>query len=213
MCGLCAKVCPQSAFEIVGYVIEPDALSKKIMRDKIFYEETGGGVTFTGGEPLAQLSALGEIINKCRVEKINVAVETSMMAPLSDIVNLIDTVDLWICDLKAISSELHKKGTGVDNDIILKNLRMMKVVAHKMWIRIPLIMGFNDSDGEFKKMADFLREYELARVEIMPYHDLGLSKQYALNQETNKTAFKVPPEEYVSRFKNILISNKVKNVI
>jgi pyruvate formate lyase activating enzyme len=89
----------------------------------------------------------------------------------------------------------------------------MKVAANKMWVRIPLVMGFNDSDEEFKKMAEFLCEYELARVEIMPYHDLGLSKYYALHQGISKTEFTVPSGEYISRFKNILISNNVKNVI
>jgi pyruvate formate lyase activating enzyme len=213
MCGHCAKICPQDAFEIAGYVIEPDELIKKIIRDRAFYEETGGGVTFTGGEPLAQLSVLKEIINKCRDERINIAIETSMMALWSDIVNLIETVDLWICDLKAITGELHKKGTGVNNDIILRNLCKMKSAAHKMWIRIPLVMGFNDSDEEFEKIAEFLREYELARVEIMPYHDLGLSKYYALNQEKKEFEFTVPSEKYISRFKDILISNNVRNVI
>jgi pyruvate formate lyase activating enzyme len=122
LCGLCVKACTQKAFELAGYDIDPEELMRRIIRDRMFYEETGGGVTFTGGEPFVQISELREIVKQCKLKNINVALETSMMAAWNDIEDFIGAVDVWICDLKAVSAELHIKGTGIDNKIILQNL-------------------------------------------------------------------------------------------
>jgi pyruvate formate lyase activating enzyme len=214
LCGLCVKVCAQKAFELAGYDIDPEELIRRIIRDRIFYEETGGGVTFTGGEPFVQISELREIVKQCKLENINVALETSMMAAWNDIEELIGSVDVWICDLKAMSAELHIKGTGMDNKIILQNIcGLLENIPGKIWVRIPLIPDYNDTEDEFKKIALFLSKYEPVRVEIMPYHDFGISKYTALYQNPDKNIFPVPSAEYISYFKSILTQNNVKNVI
>ncbi len=181
VCGACAAVCAEDALEVVGYEIDEKELIKFLSRDKAFYEETGGGVTFTGGEPMMQAADLKRAAVLCVAEGIHVAVETASLAPWKNFKKVDPCIDLFICDLKAVTGELHKMGTGADNRLILENLKkLMDIRADRMWVRIPLIAGFNDSEAEFSKIAEFLAGRGVARVEIMPYHDVGISKYGAL---------------------------------
>jgi pyruvate formate lyase activating enzyme len=211
ICGNCADVCPERAFEIAGYDLEIHELLKKIERDKAFYEETTGGVTFSGGEPFAQYDGLLEITRLCKAESIHTAVETSLLTTREKIEQIYENIDLWICDMKAYSSELHEKGTRRKNDRILRNLQyLLERDASKVWVRIPLIPNFNDLDSEFISMAVFLQPYEILRVEIMPCHTTGDSKYMALGKDYD--ALEVPTEDRVKHFCQILEENGVKNV-
>ena len=212
-CGKCARACTQEAFRIAGYEITPDELVEKVVRDRIFYEETGGGVTFTGGEPFAQFEELCEAAKSCRNENIHTAIETSLMTPWKNIEALDSFIDLWICDMKACSAELHKRGTGTDNTLILGNLKkLLETRIEKVWVRIPVIPGFNDMERELKNIAGFLKAYRVQRVELMPYHDIGAGKYTALGQAYALENTPCHTRGQVEGFRRILRENSVCNV-
>ncbi|MGI6069758.1 MAG: glycyl-radical enzyme activating protein [Blautia sp.] len=185
-CGECAGICPERALELAGYEIGPGELMEKLRRDTDFYTGSGGGVTFSGGEPLLQAEELKEVMSHCKSEGISTAVETCSQVPWENYQKLLDLVDLWICDLKAVTPKLHKKGTGCENGRILENLTLLaRQPRMRMWIRVPVIPGFNDSMEEADKIADFIDSLGSAvdRVEVMAYHDTGKSKYAALGWE------------------------------
>ena len=213
-CGACQEICPGGAFEIAGYEMEEEVLLKKISRDKIFYQQTQGGVTFSGGEPLMQAKVLQSILRRCKQQKIHTAIETCLIASEKVIEELIPYIDIWICDMKAYDSDLHEKYTGAENVLILRNLKnLAKRIPEKMWVRIPLIPGVSAEEEQFRRMASFLSQYNFERVEIMPYHDVGVSKYAALGQSYGFKNEKIFTLEEVQRYKKILIEYKVSNVV
>lgn len=213
-CGACQEVCPAGALEVAGYVITPEQLLAKISRDRIFYDQTGGGVTFTGGEPLAQAKVLLPLIKLCKEEGIHTAVETCLMVPETILESILPYLDLWICDMKTYSSSLHKQYTGAENHQIKSNLKYLADrCAENMWVRIPFISGVNDQFDEMGKMAEFLAPYPFARVEVMPYHDIGVSKYTALGQIYSLAEEKLFTAEDTEVFREILRSGGVRNVI
>jgi pyruvate formate lyase activating enzyme len=206
-------ICPVRAFEKVGFDLDECELYDKILRDKKFYDATGGGVTFTGGEPMIQIEALQRIIRLCKQGGIHVAVETSSMVSWDSFQKIVDLVDLFICDLKAVTNELHMEGTGESNRQIRSNLiRLFACRADSTWIRIPLIPGFNDTESEFSKIVRFLSGYHFERVEIMPYHDIGISKYDALGMVYPLKKIQPPSQLHIDELKNRLINGGVYNV-
>lgn len=211
LCGACISNCPERALEMAGYDIEVQELFRKISRDQIFYTETGGGVTFTGGEPLAQYEGLKEIAKMCAEAGMHTAVETSLLAPQKAVLALDELVSLWICDMKAFSPQLHERGTGSPNEGILESLLyLLRRDPQKVWVRIPFIPNFNDLDDEFAKIANFLSKFHIPRVEIMPYHAVGESKYIALGKKFDGE--EAPTEEKIKHFCRILEKGGVANV-
>ncbi len=211
LCGICTSICPERALEMAGYDMEVHDLFRKISRDQIFYTETGGGVTFTGGEPLAQYEVLKEIAQMCAEAGMHTAVETSLLAPQKAVFELDEWISLWICDMKAFSPQLHERGTGRPNEGILDNLLyLLRRDPQKVWVRIPLIPNFNDLEDEFTKIAKFLSEFHIPRVEIMPYHAVGESKYIALGKKFDGA--EAPTKEKIKHFCRILEKGGVANV-
>ena len=184
-CGACAKVCPAGALELAGYDIGTAELMESVLRDKAFYEKTGGGVTFSGGEPLAQAAELAKVLQRCKAKDIHTAVETSSNVPEQAIRAVMPYTDLLICDIKCASNALHKKVTRTGNGAIQRNLEMLFHSGKNMWIRIPVIPGVNDTEQELMAMAALIRRGGAAveRIEFMPYHDFGKSKYTALGMD------------------------------
>lgn len=213
-CGICAKVCPQEAFKLVGYDMNTNDLLLKIARDRVFYDETGGGVTFTGGEPLAQPEELREIATLCKSAAIHTAIETSLMASRQVVEEAFPAIDLWICDIKAYSGRFHKKLTGSDNALILSNFNWLAQRAiQRMWVRIPLITGINDSKAELEQIAELLSEKPFGRVELMPYHDIGMSKYAALGMRYATQGVTAPNGEKLDEVRSLLRGKGVMNVV
>ena len=182
LCGECVSVCAQRALEISGYVIDYADLMKQIERDKDFYIH-GGGVTFSGGEPLIQYQELCNVLRQCRERGIHTAVETSLYADKTIVDMLDQEADLIICDYKIADTQLHRRYTGKGNEKILNNMEyLLKKRADRMWVRTPVIPGVNDTKENMRQMGKFLAPYSAARVELLPFHDIGLSKYYALGE-------------------------------
>jgi len=158
---------------------------EEIRKDLVFYQESRGGVTFSGGEPLGQIDFLYDLLLLCQKEGIHRAVDTSGYAPWSDVEYILPLVDLWLYDLKLLNEEKHKKYTGVSNQLILENLKRLSSSGVAIEVRIPLIPGINDNEEELIEMVRFLDSLKIKRVSILPFHRMGLDKYTRLGLENS----------------------------
>jgi glycyl-radical enzyme activating protein len=177
-CLECCNSCYAEALVGIGKNVTVDQLMEYILTDKLYYCNTGGGVTFTGGECMMQPDFLAEVLHKCRDNNIHTAVDTAGNVPFSLFDRMIDDIDLFLYDIKAFDSELHKKLTGAGNELILENLSKLSKYGKQIIVRIPYIPGLNDK--EISKIADFLFELNIFKVEILGFHRLGETKYTAL---------------------------------
>ena len=188
-CGLCDKGCFSGARVVCGKSMTADEVLSEIMLDVPYYGKNGG-VTFSGGEPIAQKEFLSECIDKCKEKNINCAVETSLIYFDE---NVFGKLDFVMADLKIWNSDLHKKYTGVGNEKIIENFENLNKLNIPIIARTPVIPEINqeiDKISEFLKTLSNVRKYEL-----LPYHPLGNSKRKALGQKAD--GFSVPSKEYM----------------
>jgi pyruvate formate lyase activating enzyme len=208
-CLKCAAVCPSKAIECVGDYMTVDEVVKKVEQDRIFYDNSNGGMTVSGGEPLVQSKFVGELLRKCKEKGIHVTLDTSGNVPWENIESVLEHVDLVLMDIKHMDPEMHEKGTGVGNEIILKNAR--KISARVItWIRIPLIPGYNDSESNIEKVAGFASDIGAEKVSLLSYHELGSSKYPKLGRVYQMEDTTPPDEDAVERVKKALESYGLK---
>lgn len=191
-CGKCAAVCTAGAREISGYDISSDDVLEKVLRDKAFYETSGGGVTVSGGEPLAQAEFTAELLEKCKAAGVNTAMETSGFAPWEKLEKLLPLLDLLYYDIKGIDPALHRKNTGVSNELILENAGKLKSSGVNVIFRMPYIPGCND--GELESIAEFTKGHVL---QLMPYHATGEGKYAALGKQYQIPGTPAPEKEFM----------------
>jgi pyruvate formate lyase activating enzyme len=177
---------------------------KEIEKDLVFYEESGGGVTFSGGEPLEQSEFLEGLLNGCREKKIHTAVDTSGYVSWEILNKISPKVDLFLYDLKIMDSERHKKYTGVSNEIILENLKKLSSVHHNIFVRFPVIPGINDDDQNIRETGEFLSSLKITQVNLLPYHYIGIDKYRRLGRTYKLEATQPPSEEKLSQISGIL---------
>lgn len=187
-CGRCVNlsekdsdfICFNDAKEICGKEYTLNEVLKEVLKDKAFYNNSNGGVTFSGGECMLQIDFLCEILKKCKEKSIHTAVDTAGNVPWSYFEKILKYTDLFLYDIKLFDSEKHIKYTGADNITILNNLQKLFKVGANVWIRIPIIGGVNDSAEEMIKIKNFLSPYKPLKTELLPYHNLGTHKYDAL---------------------------------
>jgi pyruvate formate lyase activating enzyme len=175
-CGACALACPTGARELVGRTMGVDALMAEIERDRIFYDESGGGVTFSGGEPLMQPEFLIDMVRACRASAVHVAVDTCGHADTAALLEVARDADLFLFDLKMMDEERHRLFTGATNVRILENLERLAAIPANVIVRFPLIPGVNDDDDNVRATGAFLASLRLTRIDVLPYHRAGLAK-------------------------------------
>ena len=182
--GECAAVCPSQALQVVGTKMTVDQVMAEIDRDRLFYESSGGGVTFSGGEPLAQFDFLFALLTACRKAGLHTALDTSGHAPWNSLRKTIPLVDLYLYDLKLMDERRHQQWTGVSNVDILANLKRLSKMGKKILVRIPLIPGVNDDEQNLRQTAGFLASLETKpAVELLPYHNIAAGKLAGLGRE------------------------------
>lgn len=183
LCGKCVENCSTRGLEFAGKLVTDEWLLKELKKDIIFFDQSGGGVTISGGEPLMQFEFLLSLVKMLKEEGIHVTVDTSGYGEWDKLKQLANNVDLFLYDIKLIDNEKHKKYMGVSNEIILKN--MQKLVNEKTNIapRIPLIPGVNDDIEDIKQFAKFLGGLGFRTVNILPYHDFGREKYIRAGKE------------------------------
>lgn len=210
-CGDCEGItaedkgfaCINGAKEICGKDYTVDELLTLLIKDKIFYKVSQGGVTFSGGECLLQIDFLVEIMKKCKQEGIHTALDTAGNLPWSYFEKIIPYTDLFLYDIKAVNEKLHIEGTGVSNKVILNNLkRLSSDCSTEIIIRIPLIPDFNATHKEIKSISDFLCGIKVKSVEFLPYHSMSQHKYEALNMPF--TNYPLPSTEEVEAYKKLV---------
>lgn len=182
-CGACEKICPAGALRLIGQRQTVEEAMRVIVRDKVFYRTSGGGVTITGGEPLCSPDFVRELLERCREEGIHTAIETCGFAAADVFSDCCSACGLVLFDVKAADTELHEKLTGVANDRIIHNLRWLDGSGVPYHIRLPLVPGVNDSPDALHQLAGLLCSLRNCReAEIMPYHLLGVYKYGTLGR-------------------------------
>lgn len=176
------NICPYRVFEEVGEEIDADELVRKLVRDRMFYEDSGGGVTFSGGEPLLQGEFIVEATQKLHDEGIHVTIETAGNVKQSLFKQLDPFVDLYYFDLKAIDDELHRDLTGVSNELIHSNLRYLLDAGKEVIVRMVIAQDINVNEQEWQKRLGFFSSLPktLRKIELLGYHALGVGKYKAL---------------------------------
>ena len=203
-CMKCVDTCFAEALVTVGEQKTSEQIIRSVMIDKPYYDQSGGGVTFSGGECMQQIDFLAEILSRLHEEGIHTAVDTAGSQPWERFEKILENTDLFLYDIKAADSDVHKKLTGVPNGLILENLRKLSSLGKRIWIRIPYIPGRNS--GEMDGIIEILKEIPVEKIEIMPFHRLGEGKYKALGLEDIGPISIVPDDEeinsVVERFRN-----------
>jgi len=208
-CGKCIANCPNDANELCGKEVTPDELFKIVVRDRIFYETSGGGMTISGGEPSYQSEFALELLRLAKDDGIKSAVETCG-GGLPDFYREAHKSEAtFLYDIKAVDSALHKKLTGADNRVILENLSMLFDMDADVIIRIPLIPGMNDSDNDIRRISEYLNMHlsKFRCAEIMPYHNLGVSKEQSLGQSPMLDGIPNASNEIIKRWQSQFARN------
>ena len=200
-CGKCAMFCPNDAREICGKEYLVEEVLDIISKDKDYYGDNGGA-TFSGGECMLQIDFLEELLKACKNSGVGTAVDTAGCVPYEYFERIMPLTDMFLYDVKCFTESLHRQGVGVSNALILDNLkRLSKDFKGKIIIRIPVISGFNARLEELSKIANFLKELNVYKVELLPYHALGEHKWLALNKQP--TTYAVPTKEEMEEYKKL----------
>jgi pyruvate formate lyase activating enzyme len=171
------EACPTGALQVVGQAMDSAALVTTLLRDRIFFDESGGGVTFSGGEPLMQAAFVIESMRMLQAEGVHTALDTCGFARWEDLRDAAACANLVLYDLKLMDDARHKAATGVSNRVILHNLQALTTLHTNIWIRIAVIPGVNDDEANLKATAAFLQSLPgIRQVDLLPYHATGEAK-------------------------------------
>lgn len=202
LCGNCTDFCYNEAREYVGQKIGAIELFKEIQKDEIFYEESGGGVTFSGGEPLLQVDFLSEVLDICNKKNIHTTLDTSGYTKWKNIEKIVNKVDLFLYDLKLIDDEKHKKYIGVSNKLILENLKKLSSLGKRIFVRMPIIAGINDDNDHIDESIKFIKTLNnIEQVNLIPYHSMGMDKYKRLNMDYKLSGMEKPADEKMEELK------------
>lgn len=179
-CGNCADACISGAREISGYEIGVGDLIREIEKDRVFYEQSGGGVTFSGGEALCQADAVAEAAKVCKSRGIHTVVDTCGQVPFAAFEQVMDYVDLFLYDIKHMDPALHRQYMGQDNQRILENLSRLSAAGARIFLRLPLVEGINADDRNIAELVSYIRGLHIVQVNLLPYHNTGNSKHQRL---------------------------------
>jgi pyruvate formate lyase activating enzyme len=187
--------------------VSVNAVMTEIFADEIFYDQSGGGVTFSGGEPLMQIAFLDSLLRASRERGIHTAVDTCGFAPPEDFGRILDVVNLFLYDLKTVDEKLHEKYTGSSNMIIHENLKMLSKSNIPVIVRVPLIPGMTATDGNIDAISDFLNPLpSLRRIDLLPYNKLGEDKIRRFKLNRNHQIRNEISDEDIAGFKRTLES-------
>ncbi len=212
VCGRCVEVCPGNALEIIGELLTADEVFDYISQDKVFYDMTGGGITFSGGEPLCQCEFILQIVKKCVQHKIHVCVDTSLAVPFQDFEIILPYIDLFLVDIKSMDMRKYEWGLGKVKVNIHENINKLNEMKKRMIVRYPTIRGFNDSDEEIKLLGDFLLDKQyVEEVHIIPVMNHGREKYMALDMPYKKIDNK-EVEERMYHIQSTLVDRGIQNV-
>jgi pyruvate formate lyase activating enzyme len=205
LCGACVEACYAGARELVGRRVSVAQVLAEVERDVAFYEQSGGGVTFSGGEPLAQPEFLLALLQACQAREIHTALDTCGHAPWEIVDGVRPYVDLFLYDVKVMDEGRHQQLTGVSNRTILDNLEALSARGHRIRLRLPVIPGVNDAPEEVEKLAAFGAALpHLEGVDLLPYHAIAVDKYERLNKTYGLREIRPPSGEEMAALARIL---------
>ena len=204
LCGKCTIYCPRDAREICGKEYTVDEVMREILKDKAFYDHSGGGVTFSGGECMLQIDFLEAILKECKNNGVHTAVDTAGHVPFECFEQIIPYTDLFLYDVKCYDSDKHRQYTGASNELILSNLGRLLKMGIAIWVRIPIIPTVNDSEEEMLNIKKFIiSSGSPEKIELLPYHAMGEHKYAAIGKQVQ--TFSVPSKEKISQLKRVFV--------
>ena len=211
-CGKCAEVCPADALSMCGTDMPIDEIMARIVKDRSFYEKSGGGVTLSGGEPMLQPQFSTALLRACKEQDFHTCLDTTGYAEWKHYQSILTYTDLVLFDIKHMDSGQSRILTGVPNELILENARKMAASGASLQIRIPIIPGYNDSEENLRATGEFCRELgeAVTLVQILPYHRLGIVKYQRLQRKYELESLQPPTDEYMESCKEQIESYGMK---
>ncbi|MGA2308004.1 MAG: glycyl-radical enzyme activating protein [Candidatus Bathyarchaeia archaeon] len=206
LCGKCALACPSDALVLVGRAARADEMLKEIEKDVTFYDESGGGVTFSGGEPLMQPDFLEALLEGCKERNIRTALDTCGYAPCETVDRIKDKVDLFLYDIKSMDDRTHRKYTGVSNKLIIQNFKRLAENGSSISVRFPVIPGVNDNAENVTRTGEFALSLGVKQVCLLPYHRAGIEKYRSLDKTYRLEHLQSPSDEKMQMIKEKLIT-------
>lgn len=194
-CSKCVTACMNGALETVGYEVTPENVMKEILKDKAYYENSNGGMTLSGGEPMYQFEFTSELLKMAKQNSIHTCMETCGFATEQQYKSVAEYTDIFLYDYKETDPQLHKKYTGVTNELILSNLHMLENMGKQIILRCPIIPGLNDRKEHFEGIANIANNLKnILEINIEPYHPLGKNKAERLGEK-----YKLYTDEFVDQ--------------
>jgi len=215
MCGQCLRYCPTKALQYAGREVSVDDVMKEILEDVVYYELSNGGITLSGGEPLMQHEFSIALLKECKASGIHTAIETSLFASWDVIKSILPYTDLIMFDIKHIDPDVHKKVTGVSNELIWRNAeRLLFEECTPIIVRTPVIPTVNDDEEIIQRIAEFIKgSKNLIYYELLPFHRLGESKYRRLGLEYPAKSLEPPSKEKMAKLlevaRNVGINAKI----
>ena len=210
-CGSCGKReklsdaerCNTEALTVCGRELDESDVISEVLKDRIFYSDNGG-ITLSGGECLLQADFVASVLSLAKAEGLHTAIDTCGCVNWGDIEKTLDFCDLYLYDIKCLDPTLHKEYTGVDNSLIIENLKRLSACGKDIWIRVPVIPDFNNNEAEMKAIAELVSTLSsVKQVTLMPYHTLGASKYKTLGLEYKFDTEKRISDEELFGFRKI----------
>ncbi len=202
-CFQCVEACLYGALTVMGRFLGLEELIGEVEKDRLFYKNSGGGVTLSGGEPLAQYPFVRDFLRALKEKGFHTALDTSGLAPESVWAEVLPYVDLILFDIKQLDEEKHRARTGVSNRQILANARLAASRA-RTWFRLPLIQGFNDDPEDVWVLADLAKEMGVEKISFLPYHEGGVTKRLQIGKEPPRLATRSPSDEHIQKLKELV---------
>lgn len=205
LCGRCVEQCYKHALRIYGKYMETDHLIKTVMEDWDFYQNSGGGMTVSGGEPMVQINALLKLLAAAKEKDLHICLDTCGYAQPEHYESVSRYVDIFLFDYKITNNEDHIKYVGVSNELILKNLARLADLGKTIYLRCPIIPGINDNEVHLKRIAELSCQYPaIEQVNLMYYHDMGKGKAVQVGMEYMLGDLKTVEKEYKEKTESTL---------
>jgi glycyl-radical enzyme activating protein len=208
-CLQCIDSCLYESLRVSGEYMTAESVLSEVLKDRPFYRNSGGGVTVSGGEALLQAEFVSHLLELCKNEGLHTALDTTAYAPWEILGRVLRDVDLMLFDLKHPDSTEHERTTGVPNHLILDNLKKSSEVTH-VWLRIPLIAGFNDSEHQIREVAELGKVCGVEKISLLPYHEGGKAKCEQIGLPYRHVEGETPSEDHVQRLQEIIESAGIK---
>lgn len=202
-CGECVTYCLYGARQIAGKEYTVEQVVKEVVKDKVFYEQSGGGVTLSGGEPLVQIDFAEELLRRLKDEGIKTAVDTCGAIKFEYLERAAKYADLFLYDLKLMDDEKHKEFIGSSNKLIIDNLQKLAKIHDNIYLRMPIIEGVNAEVSHIEKTIELIEGLNIKKVYLLPYHDIAKHKYKKLGREYEEAKMQVPSNEKMNSFKDM----------